>query len=168
MMEEWRKIEGFPDYSVSTLGRVRHDTNGRILKPKISGKYRNYYRVDLFYGKPATCVPLRVHRIVASAFIPNPDNKPLVNHIDGNTFNNAVSNLEWVTESENTIHAYRVLNRNMGRFGPKKVIRIEDGKVFSNIAEATMACGLKSNSNISGCLKGRRPTAGGYHWRYYE
>ena len=167
MNEEWKKIEGFPNYSVSNTGRVRNDRKDKILKPKISGKYRNYYRVGLGCGKPVKIVNRSIHRLVASAFIPNPDNKPQVNHINGDTFNNTVNNLEWVTESENTTHAYRVLNRNMGRFGPKKVIRIEDGKVFNNIAEATTACGLKSISNICGCLKGKRPTAGGYHWKYY-
>lgn len=170
MIEEWRKIESYPNYSVSNLGRVRNDATGRFLIPVKYGKYRNYYRVKLGCGKPVKMIPCSIHRLVASAFIPNPENKPQVNHIDGNGFNNLVSNLEWVTESENTLHAYRVLNRKMGDVRAKRVMRVEDGKIFSSIVEATHFCGLKSTASILNCLRGypNRNTAGGYHWKYLE
>ena len=173
MTEEWKVIDERPGYSVSNLGKVRNDKTGKILTPQLhkASKGDNYLFVNLSKGK---VIGRAVHRLVAIAFIPNPDNKPEVNHIDGNHCNNAVNNLEWVTSQENTLHAYRVLNRRMGKIASevniKKIVRIEDGKVFNSLIEAAKACGLKGTSGISHCLRGNkwRHTAGGYHWRYYE
>ena len=171
MQEEWKKIEYFPNYSVSNLGRVRNDKTGKFLKPHKAGKEKNqYFYTSLVQEVCGTQKTFLIHRLVAFAFIPNPDNKPEVNHIDGNHFNNTVDNLEWVTERENRLHAYRVLNLDMG-FGhslPKKVLRVEDGQVFDSVRNAAYACGLKDGSNISRCLSGKRQKAGGYHWKYYE
>lgn len=165
MSEEWRTIEDHPNYSVSNLGRVRNDKTGKLLKPHKSNKENGYYRVTLFQATRESRKNFLIHRLVAMAFIPNPDNKKEVNHIDGDKFNNVVSNLEWVSPSENCLHAHRVLNC---KSPAKKVIRIEDSQVFDSIAEATYACGLKNSSSISLCLSGRWHTAGGYHWRYFE
>ena len=168
MKEVWKKVTDFPKYSVSNLGRVRNDEKGSILKPfKIGGKNNQYYAVDMWPKKS-----IRVHRLVASAFIPNPDHKREVNHIDGDHFNNAVNNLEWVTGSENCIHAYRTLNRKKF-FGAenvtsKKVLRVEDGHVFDSLQEAAKASGVKYHSLISRALKDEFRTAGGYHWKYAE
>lgn len=166
--EIWKKIERFNKYSVSNLGRIRNDETGKILKPfRVGNKEEQYYAVDFYPIKN-----IKVHRIVAETFIPNPDNKKVVNHIDGNKFNNAAYNLEWVTPSENCTHAYRTLNRKrfFGAENPtsKKVIRLEDEKVFGSLAEAARFCGLKSHTSISDCLRGTRITAGGYHWKYFE
>lgn len=166
--EEWKELRDFPKYSVSSFGRVRNDKTGKILKPfKIGSPNGQYYAVD-FYPKKS----VRVHRLVASAFIPNPNNKKEVNHIDGDHFNNEVKNLEWVTGSENCIHAYRKLNRKRF-FGAenvtsKKVVRIEDGHVFNSLREAAEASGIKTHAHISDCLRGLRNKAGGYHWKYAE
>ncbi len=101
MAEIWKPVKDYEGkYSVSNLGNVRNDESGLILKASfIDG----YARVTLYPKK--TC---RVHILVAEAFIPNPDpeNKDRVNHKDGNTFNNIVSNLEWATSSENGKHAH--------------------------------------------------------------
>lgn len=88
-------------YSVSNFGRVRNDTTGKIRKLT----FRIYVGVGLESSKGRkNCL---VHRLVAIHFIPNPDNLPEVNHIDGNKENNHVSNLEWVSTSDNQKHAIR-------------------------------------------------------------
>lgn len=111
MQEEWKVINEYPGYSVSNLGKVRNDKTGRILKLQPHGDFKYLY-VYLSQGKR---IGRRVHRLVAQAFIPNPDSKPEVNHIDGCGFNNCSSNLEWTTRSENMIHAYTVLHPDIGK-----------------------------------------------------
>lgn len=107
--EVWKPIQGYEDrYAVSSLGRVcsfptQRRKYAKILKNKLTKD--GYYETALV-GDGCKYKYVRTHRLVASAFIPNPDDKPEVNHIDGNKLNNAVSNLEWVTSSENQKHAY--------------------------------------------------------------
>ena len=98
----WVVIKGFKDYEVSTNGLIRKIKNQKELKTYTTSN--GYVGIKLVGtdGRKG----LRVHRLVAEAFLPNPDNKPFINHIDGNKFNNAVENLEWVTTAENNQHAY--------------------------------------------------------------
>lgn len=108
--EEWRAIN--ENYCVSNYGRVKSFKMGfpKILKPLISR--RGYLTVDLFIsGKIKRNL---IHRLVANAFIPNPDDKPQVNHIDGHKFNNYVDNLEWSTNKENHLHAVQNGLRKLG------------------------------------------------------
>lgn len=113
MKETWKDIEGFEGlYQVSDLGRVRSlGIRGRIRSLSLTKD--GYPKVRLIHkGKDKTA---RVHRLVAEAFIPNPEGKDTVNHIDGNKENNRVSNLEWVDRSEQMYHAYRLgLKPSMG------------------------------------------------------
>jgi len=110
--EEWRDVPNFEGYQVNSIGKVRSVDrfcgdrrgviHGKLLKPFINR--RGYLEVNLYKNSKSTTKI--IHRLVAKAFIPNDFNKPQVNHIDGNKLNNKVSNLEWMSNSENQLHAY--------------------------------------------------------------
>jgi len=116
-MPEWVKINGF-DYSVNSQGQVRNDKTNRILKQTVSTS--GYLFVQLFKEKKHMKY---IHRLVGEAFIPNPDNLPQIDHIDGNKQNNAVSNLRWVSISENRL-SYGYEERAKSRM--RKVVGINE------------------------------------------
>jgi len=102
MNETWREIKGYEHiYEVSTFGRVRRIADNHILRTETH--YKGYQRVDLF--KDGKRRHFKVHRLVAEAFIQNPDNRPQVNHRDFNKANNRVWNLEWATDEENKAYS---------------------------------------------------------------
>lgn len=113
----------------------------------------------------------KVHRLVAETFIPNPENKPCINHISGIKTNNRVDNLEWCTYEENNIHAVKNgLHKSLFyKENPrsKKVICIETNEIFKTITEASKKYNIH-NSNISACCRGKQQIAGGYHWKYID
>ena len=116
--EEWRKIEGFPNYTISNLGRVCSTKREQAVILKARKNRYGYLQVYLcnenkkFYNK-------KVHRLVASAFISNHNDNTEVNHINGNKTDNNVSNLEWITHSENLKHAFATgLQSNAGIHNP--------------------------------------------------
>lgn len=100
------KIVGFDDYTVDEFGTIRSYKYGKIRELKISKNTKGYAQVGL--GLNGKTYPKRVHRLVAKAFIPNPLNLPQVNHIDGNKFNNSVTNLEWCSNSDNIKHSWEI------------------------------------------------------------
>ena len=179
--EVWKDIVGFEGYyMVSNYGRVKscdrilpHDTHGiwhireRILKPGKIGVKKKYASVALQTGH-GQLDSKRVHRLVAEAFIPNPDNKPEVNHIDGNTQNNCVANLEWVTPQENMDHAWRTgLCENIVKAKQRPVINLDTGERFDSITDAERSFG-KSTGSISHVLNGKHERAHGFRWAYAE
>lgn len=182
MKEQWRFIKGFEyRYSVSTLGRVRAETricfNNRygyytlkpkLLKPCLNNK--SYLTVTL--AKNGRSFPRLVHRLVAEAFLLNPDNKPQINHIDGDRTNNNVDNLEWCSQSENNLHSYKELGRiKIGLKGKKStlskiVLQIKDNNIiaeFYGTYEAERKTGIARQS-IGKVANGKLKQAGGYRW----
>lgn len=112
-LEIWRKVSGYEDYSVSSWGRVRNDKTKDLVYQEKHEK--GYMRVDLRVdGKRHH---MKVHRLVAEAFVPNPGAKPQVNHKDGNNKNNSFTNLEWVTDEENKAHQKAMAELTKHHFG---------------------------------------------------
>ena len=103
MTEVWKDIQGYEGlYKISNFGNIK-SKSGIFKKQFIS--FKGYLRIKL--SNNGEYKSYTVSRLVATAFIPNPENKPEVNHIDGNKLNNNISNLEWTTKSENAIHAFK-------------------------------------------------------------
>ena len=182
MEEIWKDIPSYEGYyQVSNLGNFR--SLPRIIKYKSNGTRNypskalltettkdNYQRIVLM--KDGIKTRYQAHRLVALTFIPNPDNKPFINHIDGNKSNNVVTNLEWCTASENMIHADNTGLRDMSTHQPsnsKRIKCIETGEVFASYAKAVKWLG-KSNTSISTLIRGTRVCgkALGYHWEFID
>ena len=150
-------------YSINEEGEVKNIITGKILKQHDT---KDFYKSVMIYldGKGKNC---RVHRLLAQAFIPNPENKPYVNHKDGNRSNNKLENLEWCTPSENIRHAI-----NTGLMTPVKeraVVQYDlDGnkiKIYDSITQAAR----ETNSSIEKiilCCKHQRLTHNYFQWRY--
>ena len=161
-VETFVKIDGFENYEVSNLGRVKNIKSGRILKPKL--RRDGYLGFRLYENNKQKY--LLLHRIIATAFIDNPEEKPQVNHIDENKLNNDLSNLEWCTAKENMIHGTRTKRAAEKHF--KKVIQLDlnDNVLneFESIKQAERETGVFATS-ISACCNGKRKSAGKYKWR---
>ena len=180
-MEEWKKIDGYENYSVSSEGRVRNDKTGRILK--VTPDKGGYLQVCLSKnGKQKT---FNVHRLVAETFIPSPENKSCVDHINTIRDDNRVENLRWATHKENSNNPLTLEHKSgekhpmYGRTGEnspqaKRIILINTGEVFNFIKQAEEKYNVHWQ-NISACCRGKRKSAGKHPetnepliWRYYE
>lgn len=166
--EIWKDVIGYEDlYQVSNHGNVKsfHKyLKGKLLKPGIDGS--GYYHVIFCKNKKRKI--LKVHRLIAIHFVPNPDNKLEINHIDGDKSNNHVNNLEWCTRSENMKHAYnnglnkntrKAASMNNKKYHSKKVKCIETGIVYESTNEAERNTRI-NHSHISACCRGKLKSAG--------
>ena len=172
-MERWKVVEGtYGALEVSDLGRVKSNLrDGRILKTQKDSK--GYHRLRMTIKRER--YSFKLHRLVAQAFVPNPDNKAQVNHIDGNKDNNAASNLEWVSNIENAHHAIRnglwdnvfESSRKENENRKRAITACKDGQIieFESIADAERAIGSR---HITDVLKGKRKQAKGYTFAYKE
>lgn len=175
-------IEGFPDYLITSHGRVFSLKYGKMreLKQKID----RYGYMQVCLRKNGKVHSKTVHRLVAKAFIPNPENKNEINHIDENKTNNHVSNLEWMTHKENCNHGTR--NERAGKAISKTN---SDGRFKGSnhpysksvIGFKIDGCGIKyyaymseckkdgfRQSSISSCCKGKLKSTNGYKWYYAD
>lgn len=159
-MELWKTVPDYPNYEVSSNGRVRNKVTNRMLKPS---NVRGYHRVVLC--DETGHYPKSVHRLVADTFYDGDHSGLEVNHIDGNKSNNFIANLEWCTSGENRKHAFETgLQTPPGR---KMVMIVETGDVFESLS--TCAKYIDGDvRNISACLNGRQHTHRGYHFRYFD
>lgn len=171
MEEIWRDIKGFEgSYQVSNLGQVKSLRNGseRVLKPRMN--VYGYMQVDLCDGKRKH---YKVHRLVAQAFLPNPDNLPQVNHKDENKTNNAVSNLEWCDGCYNTRYGSCIerrarTNTNNPKHSKTVYQYTKDGEfvnTYPSLCEVKRQTGYPK-TNVSECCLGKRKSAYGYIWSY--
>lgn len=167
MQEIWRNIEGYEGlYQISNFGRVKSLRFGKekIMKERT---INCYFAVNLHKdGKKKSYL---VHRLVASAFLPNPNNLPQVNHIDEVKTNNRVDNLEWCSAKYNVNYGFRMQrfiesNTNNPKIS-KKVLCIETGKIYPSVRQVERELGFYQ-TNISAACRGKYKTSYGFHWRY--
>lgn len=173
--EVWKDAKGYEArYEISDMGAIRAKKDGDAV---VVWRFKGYGKATLI-GNDGRKKQVFVHRLVAEAFIPNPENKAQVNHIDGVRHNNRVENLEWATARENLMHARTCLARKnfvmkKGAESPLAIPVLQystSGEFiaeYGSVTEAANALGL-GKGDISNCLSGRSKTSGGFIWKRKE
>lgn len=154
--EEWKLVEGTEDYYISNLGRFKRVTHLGDSLRKASIDSEGYCRVNIGHKK------LRLHRVVAEAFVPNPNNLPVIDHLDNNKQNCKASNLEWVTQQENTRRA--AADGLIGNNDLRDVLAIDDNDnayLFDSCAECARFIDVEPRS-VHKTIAGKQPTVRGY------
>ena len=175
-MEHWKAISGYEGlYEVSDMGRVKslnynHTGTEKILKPQ--NNTHGYLLVDIY--KDGQKKASLVHRLVAAAFIPNPNNLDTVNHKDEVKTNNTVTNLEWMSQKDNINYGTRnkrVSEARLNHQSFSKRVQMFDKSTgellatFPSTHEAERVTGI-AQSHICACCNGKRKSSGGYVWKY--
>jgi len=184
--ECWRDVVGFEGfYLISDLGNVKNAHTNKPVKGYTNDN--GYCVVGLYDRKKHKTVHLRIHRLVAESFLPNPDNKRTVNHRDGDKTNNVLTNLEWATHAENIRHAHesglikisenqrRAASRNLSKNRlladcRKRCVLVDSmGRTidFNSIKEAATYVSGSSGAIVL-CCQGKKRTHKGYMWRYAD
>lgn len=154
-------IDGYENYSINDNGVVVNEVTNTVKAQFIDRK--GYLVITLFKNNKAK--NLKVHRLVANAFIPNLNDLPQVNHINGIKTDNRAENLEWCTAKENNTHKIYVLGKGVA----KRVKCVETGIVYSSGYEASKRTKATSGAISASCKDIRRKRkSGGYHWEYDE
>lgn len=159
----WKDIRGYEGrYQVSTDGCVRN-SKGKILKP--NNKSPRYDTVRLYNGSRTEYEDRLIHRLVAETFIDIPSDCCEVNHIDGDRYNNDVSNLEWVPHKENMLHAVKhgLVDTEKAKAAHRKPVLCSNGKRYASMQDAANDLGLLP-SCISSVISGRYKSTGGYRF----
>ena len=162
---EWREVKEYSNYEVNQLGEIRHKKRQKILKPRDNNGGYQYVNFKI-NGKNTN---FAVHRIVANAFIPNPNGYTEVNHKDYNKKNNCVDNLEWVSSSQNKQHSY-LKQENKKTRGKAVNQYTKEGiflKTFDSVSDAAKELGC-CVAAISNCCLGRTKTSQGFQWSFVE
>ena len=164
-LEGFEQIPGLPKgYGVTCNGIIRYKVFNMVRSIKTTTTKSGYKTFCRYInGKNKT---VYIHKIVAMCFCENPNNKNTVNHKDGDKANNNYSNLEWVTKSEDRIHAIRVLGNKVTCNAHLRKTPITNGvKIYESVISAAEDLGILTTS-MCNCLKGRTKTSGGHKWRY--
>ena len=169
-MEEWRDIKGYEGlYQISNKGNIKSLNYKRTGKEKIrEGTIDNTGYKIISLCKNGKVKKYLIHRLVAEAFLPNPDNLPQVNHKDENKLNNNVENLEWCTQEYNCNYGTR--NEKIDGRPRKKIICVETNEIFDSSKDVInrMFNGKGHFDTISKCCTGKRKSAFKYHFKYID
>lgn len=164
MEEIWKNIKGYEGlYQVSNLGRVksldyRHTGKEKVLTVGIKD---GYFIVNLWKNRRGKTT--KVHRLVAEAFLPNPENKPHIDHVNTDRTDNRVENLRWCTIQENNNNPITRQKSGKPVIGVNKLTGEEVWFACSYEAQRVLGIG---HSEITACCRGKRKSTGGYVWRY--